>query len=108
VLEVLVATLTRTALGEDVRGTLDPTDPSTKGDVFIALDPATFGPGTAPVADYLAALRSAPPAPGHDRVLVPGDRARAVRAANLTAGVPVSQVTWARANEIAADVPERD
>jgi L-2-hydroxycarboxylate dehydrogenase (NAD+) len=105
--EVLVATLTRTALGEDVRGTLDPTDPSTKGDVFIALDPATFGPGSAPVAEYLAALRSAPPAPDHDRVLVPGDRARAVRAANLAAGVPVSRVTWTRANEIAADVPER-
>jgi L-2-hydroxycarboxylate dehydrogenase (NAD+) len=107
VLEVLVATLTRTALGEDVRGTLDPIDPSTKGDVFIALDPATFGPGTATVADYLAALRSAPPAPGHNRVLVPGDRARAVRAANLDAGVPVSRVTWTRATEIAADVPER-
>ena len=106
-LEVLVATLTRTALGEEVRGTLDPTDPSTKGDLFIALDPSAFGPGSAPVAEYLAALRSAPPAPGHDRVLVPGDRARATRAANLAGGVPVSQVTWARAREIAADVPER-
>ncbi|MFD0737665.1 Ldh family oxidoreductase [Planotetraspora mira] len=30
-IEVLVATLTRTALGDDVRGTLDPTDPPTKG-----------------------------------------------------------------------------
>ena len=106
-LEVLVATVTHTALGEDVRGTLDPTDPSTKGDLFIALDSSAFGPGSAPVVEYLAALRSARPAPGHDRVLVPGDRARATRAANLSGGVPVSQVTWARAREIAADVPER-
>ncbi len=106
VLEVLVATLTRTALGEDVRGTLDPTDPSTKGDLFIAMDPSAFGTGTAPVAEYLAALRAAAPAPGHDRVLVPGDRAHATRASNLADGVPVSHLTWARAREIAADVPE--
>jgi L-2-hydroxycarboxylate dehydrogenase (NAD+) len=108
VLEVLVATLTRTALGEDVRGTLDATDPSTKGDLFIALDPTAFGPGSSPVAAYLAALRETVPAPGHDRVLVPGDRARATRAANLAEGVPVSQGTWSRAREIAADVPGRD
>lgn len=107
-LEVLVASLTRTALGEDVRGTLDPTDPSTKGDLFIAIDPAAFGPGAAPVAAYLAALRETTPAPGHHRVLVPGDRARSARATNLADGVPVSQGTWARAQEIAADVPGRD
>jgi LDH2 family malate/lactate/ureidoglycolate dehydrogenase len=106
-LEVLVATLTRTALGEEVRGTLDPTDPCTKGDLFIAIDPARFGAGVAPVAAYLAALRETTPAPGHDRVLVPGDRARATRDANLADGVPVSRGTWARAQMIAADVPER-
>jgi LDH2 family malate/lactate/ureidoglycolate dehydrogenase len=106
-LEVLVASLTRTALGDDVRGTLDPSDPSTKGDLFIAIDPTAFGAGAAPVAGYLALLRETPPAPGHDRVLVPGDRARATRAANLAAGVPVSQGTWARAQQIAADVLER-
>jgi len=107
VLEVLVATLTRSALGEDVRGTLDPTDRATKGDVFIAIDPAAFGPGTAAIGAYLDDLRAAPPAAGHDRVLVPGDRARATRATNLAEGVPVSQVTWARAQEIAADVQGR-
>jgi L-2-hydroxycarboxylate dehydrogenase (NAD+) len=108
VLEVLVATLTRSALGEDVRGTLDATDPCTKGDLFIAMDPTGFGPGTAAVAAYLDSLRAAPPAAGHDRVMVPGDRARATRAANLADGVPVSHVTWARAQEIGADVPGRD
>lgn len=54
-IEVLVATLTRTALGDDVRGTLDPTDPPTKCNVFIAMDPR---------------------APGHDRVREPGARLR--------------------------------
>jgi LDH2 family malate/lactate/ureidoglycolate dehydrogenase len=104
VLEVLVATLTRTALGDDVRGTLDADDPATKGDMFIALDPAAFGPGSAPVAAYLDILRSADPAPGHSGVSVPGDRARATRAANLTAGVPVSHGTWGRARDIADEL----
>ncbi|WP_371786620.1 Ldh family oxidoreductase [Streptosporangium subroseum] len=84
-IEVLVATLTRTALGDDVRGTLDPTDPPTKGDVFIAMDPR---------------------APGHDRVREPGARLRHP-AANLADAVPVSQVTWTSAQQITADVPER-
>jgi LDH2 family malate/lactate/ureidoglycolate dehydrogenase len=85
-IEVLVATLTRTALGDEVRGTLDPTDPPTRCNVFIATDPR---------------------APGHDRVREPGVRACATRAANLADAVPVSQVTWTSAQQIAADVPER-
>lgn len=104
VLEVLVASLTGTALGEEVRGTLDVTDPSTKGDLFVALAPTAFGPARAAVGAYLDALRAAPPAAGHERVQVPGDRARATRAANLARGVPVSQVTWTRAQEVADEV----
>lgn len=80
--EVLVATSTRTALGDDVRGTLDPTDPPARGDVFIAMDPR---------------------APGHDRVREPGARLRHP-AADV---VPVSQVNWTSAQHITADVPER-
>ena len=48
-----------------------------------------------------------PGAPGHDRVREPGARACATRAANLADAVPVSQVTWTSAQQIAADVPER-
>lgn len=81
-IEVLVATLTRTAHGDDVRGTLDPTDPPTRGDVFIAMD-----------------LR----APGHDRVREPGARLHHPAAD----AVPVSQVNWTSAQQITADVPER-
>lgn len=44
---------------------------------------------------------------GHDRVREPGARACATRAANLADAVPVSQVTWTSAQQIAADVPER-
>ena len=85
-IEALVATRTRTALGDDVRGTHEPTHPSTKGDVFIAMEPR---------------------ATGHDRVGTPGARACATRAANLADAVPVSRVTWTSAQQIAADVSER-
>ncbi|MDX3076712.1 Ldh family oxidoreductase [Streptomyces sp. MI02-7b] len=81
-IEMLVATLTRTALGDDVRGTPDPTDPPTRGDVFIAMDPR---------------------APGHDRVREPGARLRHPAAD----AVPVSQVNWTSAQHITADVPGR-
>ncbi|SNT44949.1 Ldh family oxidoreductase [Actinacidiphila glaucinigra] len=80
--EVLVATSTRTALGDDVRGTPDPTAPPTRGDVFIAMDPR---------------------APGHDRVREPGARLRHPAAD----AVPVSQVNWTSTQHITADVPER-
>ncbi|TDB78036.1 hypothetical protein [Micromonospora sp. KC721] len=84
-IEALVATRTRTALGDDVRGILDPTHPSTKGDVCIAME-----------------LR----APGHDRVRALGARLRHP-GGQLADAVPVSQVTWTSAQQIAADVPER-
>ncbi|MEQ3552446.1 Ldh family oxidoreductase [Pseudonocardia nematodicida] len=103
VLEVLVASLTHTALGTEVRGTLDVTDPVTKGDLLLAIDPAAFGGPGAGVAAYLDTLRALEPAPGHGPVTVPGDRARAVRARNLELGVPVDPGTWSRARELLVD-----
>lgn len=67
-------------------GTPDPTDPPTKGDVFIGVDPR---------------------APGHDRVREPGASPRHPAAADLADAVPVSRVTWTSTQHITADVPER-
>lgn len=94
VLELLVASLTGTALGRDVRGTLDTTEPVTKGDLLLAFAPAAFGGGAA-IGPFLDELRSLTPASGHSGVQVPGDRARATRAANLAEGVAVDPGTWA-------------
>jgi L-2-hydroxycarboxylate dehydrogenase (NAD+) len=108
VLEALVATLTGTALGQEVHGTLDDTRPCTKGDVLIALDLAAFGSrGGAALQDYLAELRSAEPASGHQGVAIPGDRARSLRARYLADGVPVAEITWRRAEQILAEVSRR-
>lgn len=103
-LEVLVASLTGTALGRDVRGTLDPDDECTKGDLFVAVDPGACGAGDmGAVRDYLARLRAELPAAGHESVTVPGDRARATRAANLRDGVPVAELTWTRAHRLVTE-----
>jgi LDH2 family malate/lactate/ureidoglycolate dehydrogenase len=90
-LELLVAALTETELGERVRGTLDVTDPVTKGDVLIVFDPAGAGiaPFTARLGEYLRALRAAPSAPGFPGVAIPGDRSRAERARRLAEGIPL-------------------
>lgn len=100
VLELLVASLTHTALGTDVRGTLDVTDPVTKGDLLLAIDPAAFGGPATGVRAYLEILRALEPAPGHGQVAIPGDRARAVRADNVARGVPVDPDTWAGARAL--------
>lgn len=102
VLELLVATLTRTALGTEVRGTLDTTDPVTKGDLLLALDPGAFGGGTpAALTAFLDTLRGLDPAPGSAGVTVPGDRARAERARHAGRGVPVHPDTWSLAVDLA-------
>lgn len=91
--ELLVTALTGAALGRDVTGTLDATTASNKGDVIIIADPIV-GQGKA-IAEYLALLRQAAPAEGFDRVLVPGERGRALKAERLASGVPLADEVWA-------------
>ena len=93
--EVLVAALTGTSMGTDVRGTLDTTEPTTKGDVFIAVSVERLGlTGALPaIGAYLDDLRSSgvdPSAP----VTVPGDRSRELRSAQLETGVALHRSTW--------------
>ncbi len=94
--ELLVAALTESALGERVRGTLDVSDPVTKGDVFIAFDPsaARVAPFGERIGDYLRELRGSPPAPGHTAVTIPGDRMRAERSRRLAEGIELPASLW--------------
>lgn len=97
-LEVLIAGLTGTAFGTDVTGTLDESDPVTKGDLFICIDPRGAGGrdlGFA-AAEYLDDLRSARTAQGHGAITIPGDRARAARRRSLDEGVPIDSTMWDR------------
>lgn len=90
--ELLVATLSGTALGTAVHGTLDVDRRATKGDVLIVLDPRTDVAGQ--VRDYLRELRAAPTAPDADAVLVPGDRMRAERERRERDGIPYPTALW--------------
>jgi L-2-hydroxycarboxylate dehydrogenase (NAD+) len=87
--EAVVGLLSRTAFGTEVTGTLDAVNPTTKGDLFIAISTQALGaadhaPG---LARYFEHIRSS----GVDSATVgiPGDRARQTRADRLRHGVPV-------------------
>ncbi|MGW4125461.1 Ldh family oxidoreductase [Nocardia sp. NPDC004711] len=99
-LEVLVAALAQTALGRDVRGTLDDDHFSTKGDIFIV---AEVPPGAQrAVAAYLDEVRNSPPTDPHTPVSVPGDRGAARRKAALTAGLSLPEALWAELQALAS------
>lgn len=92
--EVLVASLTASALGREVRGTLDATQICNKGDVFVVIDAPAAGAMAGMIGAYLDAIRADAPAEGFSRVSVPGDRSQAMREARLRDGVPVTEALW--------------
>ncbi len=108
-IELLVAALTGSAFGREVKGTLDTTSVCSKGDLFICLSPAVFGAGDSltGVSRYLDALRAATPQEGFDAIRVPGDRARAERARRLQDGIPVADAVWTSLCELRAQLRER-
>lgn len=91
--EVLVASLTDSATGRDVGGTLDSTQVCNKGDVFII---AELSSPIGVITDYLKAVRDTPPAEDGRPVLVPGDRARIARARSEKNGIEVASEVWGR------------
>lgn len=95
-LEALVGVLTGTSFGTAVTGTLDTTDPATKGDVYVCLSVDRLGlePHLAALEEYLGQVRASG-AEG-STVSVPGDRARSVRAERLVNGIPLDAEVWQR------------
>ncbi|GEQ75306.1 hypothetical protein CTTA_2311 [Comamonas testosteroni] len=91
--EVMVASLTASAIGTDVRGTLDSTQVCNKGDLFIVLEPASGGMSDR-ITAYLEELRHCPPiAPGRP-VVVPGDRAHRQRERSQKEGLELPTEVW--------------
>jgi len=90
-IEVLVASLTASAIGNDVKGTLDSIHPSNKGDVFIAISAPQAGPARGIVSAYLDELRQTDPAEAGKPVLAPGDRARSSREQFLALGLDIDE-----------------
>lgn len=103
--ELLAGALAGAALGQDVHGTLDAQHASSKGDLFIAINP-----GRLPLADslptragsYLDDIRHSRPAPGTASVHVPGDHARQRRQKRVQSGIPLSHTAWQAALDLAS------
>ncbi len=101
--EVLVASLAASAIGTDVKGTLDSVAVSNKGDLFIVIAPPHAEAAKALVTDYLDSIRSAAPADPEHPVLAPGDRAHKVRAQSEKRGVYLDDGLWADLQKLAAE-----
>lgn len=93
-IEVLVVSLTASAIGRDVVGTLDSTKVCNKGDVFIAVDPGAGSTVADRISAYLDLVRASGPADGPGRVAVPGDRASASREQRRRDGFDVPDELW--------------
>jgi uncharacterized oxidoreductase len=89
-------------------GTMRPPDSwgSRLAGVFlVAVDPSAFGDALdyqRRVAEVLDALTQSPPAPGSERVLVPGDPERASRERRQREGIPLPAATWEDLGGVAA------
>ncbi|BBX74693.1 Ldh family oxidoreductase [Mycobacterium shinjukuense] len=96
----VVAAVTGTALGRDIRGTLDETSHCNKGDLLICISPHVLGSShlLPAIGTYLNQVRAS--AVGADPVTVPGDRARACRQHRLRNGIPLHPNVWTTALRI--------
>src|SRR5690606_15657302 len=94
--ELLLTALAGSAIGRDVKGTLDSTEPCTKADLFIVIDQPL-----AAVSDFLDLLRSEAPAEGFDNVRIPGERGRELRRRAVADGLNIADVTWSRLQDLA-------
>ena len=86
--EVLIGALTESALGTDVKGTLDSTEACNKGDVVILAKPRSSA-ALDRVSTYLEAIRTAAPTEAARPVRVPGDGAGARLNAHEQSGLQI-------------------
>ena len=106
-LEALVGTITATAFGTDIVGTLDTELPATKGDLVVCISLERLGlTGMLPaLTAYLDEVRRS----GADAMVdVPGDRARRTRDRNVAEGVRVDDKVWAMALKYKEGSPAHD
>lgn len=99
-LELLVASIARSALAPDVRGTLDADNVCNKGDVLIVIDAGTEPDLLTVFSDYLERIRTSIPADPLRPVTVPGDGASSRREQALKDGIEISPKLWDELNAL--------
>jgi LDH2 family malate/lactate/ureidoglycolate dehydrogenase len=93
-IEALVASMSSTAYGRDVRGTLDSVHPSSKGDFFVVIRQPDPHRALAAVSHYLDEVRMSPAADADRPIRVPGDRAASRRKDTSAVRITVPDVLW--------------
>ena len=101
-IELLIASLAGSQVAPKVGGTLDDTRIANKGDLLVLIDPASGRGNSAALSEYLSQLRSSIPQDPANPVAVPGDGARARRAAALQEGVDIPQPLFQQLTALAA------
>ena len=94
-IELLAGALTGSGVNRTLKD--DAVKPFANGMLSIYLDPERFAGRAAfeaEVQDYADYVRSGRPAPGHEAVLLPGDKERGLRAEREKSGIPLAPGTW--------------
>lgn len=101
--EVLAGGLVGAAMGSDVTGTYHTTDPCTKGDLFLAIDPDAMGASdfSERASDFLADLTEREPAAHVDEIRLPGQRS--VERDRSATAIEVDEELWTEVRELVAD-----
>jgi L-2-hydroxycarboxylate dehydrogenase (NAD+) len=102
--EAMVALLTGTAFGTDVRGTLDSDHVASKGDLFFAISLERLGLSDRlpELQAYLEEVRASHAGAGEIRI--PGDRAREIRAHRVANGVELHPDVWQGTQQLLREV----
>ena len=106
-LSLLTGPLLGVRPGTEFDPSLFPGGITNKGDFFLAIDPGLFGSADKcreSVACFADAIRSTPKAPGHDEILLPGDRAYRTRERRLRDGIPIADAIWEDAQSWAKEL----
>ncbi len=97
VLGLLAGPLLGAKVGKELARSIAEKNNYDKGDLLIAIDPASFGD---PAAFYEAAdahlleVKSSPLAPGFSEIRIPGERSFQEKARRLREGVPIERKVW--------------
>jgi len=105
--EILCAVLSGGALANEVGGIRFRGKLVRTSQMFLAIDVARYMPleeFTARMERLVALVKSAPPAPGYDEVLVAGDPEWRTEAERLRNGIPISEGNWETLIKTAARV----
>jgi LDH2 family malate/lactate/ureidoglycolate dehydrogenase len=114
--EILCAVLSGGLMGSELGGIRVKDRPMGVGQVFIAIDAARFMPIEVleeRVTKLSKMMKTTPPAPGYDEVLMAGEPELRAEAVRLKEGSPLSKGVWDELNRVARDVaveppPARD